>query len=127
MPKLKDLSQKKVQMTFRIEPKVAERLKKITKFHSKISLLLNFAIKEYERLEEEDFVTIEKGEEIYKINSFFTFPKESLKNKAVRNNLINVYKNKIYELKKHDFYEFEMVQDKIKKLEFIIEFLENWE
>lgn len=53
MARLKKGTEKKVPISFRLEPQTIERLKKIDKFHSKIDVFINKGIDEYERFFEE--------------------------------------------------------------------------
>lgn len=55
MARIKKGAEKKIPISFRLEPKTIERLKKIDKFHSKIDVFINKGIDEYEKWLETNF------------------------------------------------------------------------
>lgn len=122
MPKLKDPSQKKIQLTTRMRPETLERMKKFYKFHRNVGPFLDYAMDEYDRLNEENEDDITLSE---KLTPEYL---EKIKDKDFRKREKELLQKEIEEIRNHRFYEIghekllEREKNKVELLEYIREY-----
>ncbi|EDT70481.1 hypothetical protein CJD_A0353 [Clostridium perfringens D str. JGS1721] len=133
MARLKKGEKKKVQMTIRIDPEVAEKLKSIDKYSAKMTAIISSGIDDYEKWLEDSIEHIkEDNEEKNKIK----FSKETnfyelYDNKEFRENLVKRKKQELLNLDKENilFGQFhpEIMKKKYDNINKMIDFFESWE
>ncbi|MFQ8923959.1 MAG: hypothetical protein ACLR60_18910 [Clostridium paraputrificum] len=140
MGRLKKGEQKKVQMTIRVEPDVAEKLKKIEKYNSKVGAFIDVGIYEYEKwltdFESDDIMPLIESDFDIEFDDYRDDLSDDenllnfFENKDVRDHLVSELKKFLipsYKTKKFCKFHEELFQRNYEELEKIIDSLENWE
>ena len=155
MGRLKKGEQKKVQMTIRIEPDVAEKLKKIEKYSSKISAFIDIGMYEYEKwlknIESDNILSFMKDDSILsflKNDDILSFMKDKINFKEDldltdedviyiffgKENFRKIFLKDLkkclslnYKTEKFSKFHNELVLKKCQELKAFIKVLENWD
>lgn len=137
MARLKKGEKKKVQMTIRIDPEVAEKLKSIDKYSSKMTAIISSGIDNYEKWLEDSIEYLKEDNEEEKQKKF-EFSKEIQKDfyklyddKEFREDAIKRNKQELLELDRENslFGQFhpEIMEKKYDNVNRIIDLFENWD
>ena len=129
MGRLKKGEQKKVQMTFRIEPDVAEKLKKIEKYGSKVGTFIDVGIYEYEKwlknMKNDDMLSSIKDNVEFK-----GILKELKKELSLNKGILKELKKELslnYETEKFSKFHKESYLKRCEELKIVVKILEKWD
>lgn len=120
MARIKKGAERKIPISFRLESKTIERLKKIDKFHSKIDVFINKGIDEYYK-----FLNKNSCENVYtKYNFLEILENDELRLKYIEelNKLNDYYDNEVFFKFHQELYTLQKSSN-----DEILRLLENWE
>ena len=131
MGRLKKGEQKKVQMTIRIEPDVAEKLKSIDKYSSKMTSFIKAGINDYEKWLFDNSIDKKTNKsDDNSNNEILNIFYDEFNNKKRREYYINYYEKRRLKLKEEEDlfgkYHPEIMDRKYKFNNRILDLLKNW-
>lgn len=131
MARLKKGAEKKIPISFRLESKTIERLKKIDKFHSKIDVFINKGLDQYEKWLDTYFLEsiIEESKSTYELLSDSVSCLDLFSDDDFREEFISSLKKLDFYYDNEEFFKFNPTIYEIKKSNNLklIDMLENWD